>query len=431
MQWNYAPEVTSALFLLVILAYSLRYRMLPSRRNRLFVMMLNMVFALVCLSIVTVMMSGNTIKIPLEISIIVHTLFFLTYPLVPVLFLWYLITVIFEHRDRLISILMITSYLPKLVYDAFVLVNPFSGFLFAINATSGYVAGKGEVLIFAIAILYMLLIAVLAFLYRKLLNRQLTNVILAYNFIFIGFLVIELFIPSLVLGGTAATLFIFTLYLYIQNKEVMTDRLTNLMNRPAAVEQLRLLDKSDISAHLILISLSDFRTVNGLYGQQFGDALLTFIADFLITVSRAEEVYRYSGDMFLLILREDRKKADEILNVVVERFKKPFSINGTSTTIRAKFVYAQYPEHVKSSENAVALLEFLIAKAKQDTKENVLESSDVSLQDMTRRSRIIEIVKKAVENDSFTIVLQPIYSIKNGSYTKAEALLRLFEQTTR
>lgn len=428
MTWNYAPELISALFLLVILSYSVRFRMVPNRRNRLFVIMTSLVLGLIVLSVATVQVSGTKAPVSSAINLLIHTLFFLTYPIIPVLFLWYLIAVAYEQRDRLISTLMIVTYTPKLIYDVIVLVNPFTDFIFHITPDSTYVPKSGEGLIFGIALLYLIFILVFAILYRKVLSRQLTFIIATYIGIFIVFLIIQYLVPSLVLSGTASTLFILILYLYIQNKEILTDRLTNLMNRPAAIETLRLLDRTQESAQLILISLSDFRTVNGLYGQQFGDALLKDISDFLIALSSQAEVYRYSGDMFLLILKEDPEKAEDVLQQIMDRFKRSFTVNGTSTSLRAKFVFAQYPKHVQSSENAVALLEFLIARAKQDSKENLHRSSEDSLQEMNRRSRVLEIIRKAVDNDSFTIALQPIYSVKDQSFTKAEALLRLTDE---
>lgn len=427
MTWNYAPEIISACFLIIILTYSLRYRLVPNRRNRMFVKMVVSVLILIFLSIGTVLLSSHPTWAPNAIDLIIHTLFFMSYPMVPILFLWYLITVIFEHAEFRINRFLILSYLPKLIYDVVVLANPLTHQLFVIT-DQGYLPQSGEFMIFAVAIFYMILIMALMIRYHKAFGRQLTLVILSYNVIFILFLLVEYVNPSLVLGGSAATLFILILYLYIQNKEVMTDRLTNLMNRQSAVEQLRLLDKSDNSAQLILISLADFRTVNGLYGQAFGDALLRSIADFLISLSRLDEVYRYSGDLFLLILRDDAPQSDKILQALIERFKKPFAVGERSTTLRAKFVYTHYPQHVRSSENAVALLEFLVAKVKADPKAILIESSQQSMMDMTRRSQVLECVKKAIEEDGFTIALQPIYSVKDQSFQKAEALLRLQDE---
>ena len=428
MTWNYSPEIISALFLLVIFAYSMRYRLVPNRRNRLFVAMVAIVFVLLIVSIITIMLSTHPHLVSDNFNIIFHTLFFLTYPVVPVLFFYYICTIIFDNNDRLINKIIWISYLPKLIYDVIVLLNPFSHFMFEITQASGYVPRQGEVLIFMIAIFYMLLIIGITLIYRKILSIHLVWVIIAYIFIYIGFLGIQYTFPSQVLSGTASVLFILILYLYIQNKEMMTDRLTNLLNRSAAEEQLKVLDKRHREAQLILISLSDFRTVNGLYGQAFGDEILKLIAIYLVSVSHQESVYRYSGDTFLLILNEDKEKALDLLKEIRDRFKKSFVIGSTSTTLRVKIVFAEYLEHIKSSKNALVLLEFLIAKLKQDPKETLIKSSPRSFDEMTRRSQIIEIIKKAIEQDLFTIAIQPIYSIKKGDYTRAEALLRLTDQ---
>jgi diguanylate cyclase len=428
MTWNYSPEIISALFLLVILIYSIRYRLVPNRRNRLFISMVSLVFALLIFSIGTVMLSTHPHLVSDPINMIIHTIFFMMYPIVPVLFFYYICTIIFESNDRLITRIMWIGYIPKLIYDVIVLLNPYNHFMFIISRTTGYVANPGEVLIFGIAIFYMLTIIVFSIRYRKVLSPQLTTVIVSYIVVYLVFLGIQYLFPSQVLSGTASVLFILILYLYIQNMEMMTDRLTNLLNRAASEQQLKLLDKHHNPTQLILISLSDFRTVNGLYGQVFGDGILKLISDYLVSITDRGSVFRYSGDTFLLILKEESNVALLKLKEIRDRFGKSFTVGETSTTIRAKFVFAQYPEHIKSSVNALAILEYLIAKIKQDPKENFIQSSSRSLEEMKRRSQVIEIIKRAVEQDLFTISIQPIYSIKDGTYTKAEALLRLTDQ---
>jgi len=390
--------------------------------------MVIIVFALLILSLATVMLSTHPKFVSDPFNIFVHTIFFLTYPIVPVLFFYYICSIVFENNDRLITRIMWFGYIPKFIYDVIVLLNPFTHFMYVISQATGYVAKSGEVFIFGIAIFYMMMVIGISILYRKVLSSQLTTVIVSYILVYIFFLGVQYLFPSQVLSGTASVLFILILYLYIQNKEMMTDRLTNLLNRVAAEQQLKLLDKHQDPTQLVLISLSDFRTVNGLYGQAYGDGILKLISDYLVSITDRGSVFRYSGDTFLLILKEENERALMKLKEIRDRFRKSFTVGETTTSIRAKFILAQYPDHIKSSENALAILEFLTAKVKQDPKEVFIRSSPRSLDEMKRRSQVIEIIKRAVEQDLFTLAIQPIYSIKDGTYTKAEALLRLSDQ---
>jgi diguanylate cyclase (GGDEF)-like protein len=390
--------------------------------------MVAIVFALLILSIMTVMFSTHPHWIADPLNIVIHTLFFMLYPTVTLLFFYYIITIIFENNDRMITRIFWISFIPKFIYDLIVLSNPFTHFMFIISRATGYVALEGEILSFIIALFYMLMIIGFSIRYRKVLSSQITTVIISYNLVVIVFLGIQYLYPSQVLSGTASVLFILILYLYIQNKEMMTGRLTNLLNRTAGEQQLKLLDKQHTPTQLLLISLSDFRTVNGLYGQAFGDVILRQISDYLVSQSNRSSVFRYSGDTFLLILKEESNDSFQKLLDIIERFKKSFSVGESTTTLREKFVFAEYPAHIKSSENALAVLEFLIAKIKQDPKESLIKSSPQSLDQMKRRSQVIEIIKRAVEQDLFSLAIQPIYSIRAGNYTKAEALLRLTDQ---
>jgi diguanylate cyclase len=424
MNWNYLSEMTSALFVLIILVHTLRYRLLPNRRNRIFLWTVSLVFGLILLSIGTVMLAQDPSLAPLNVRWIVTTLFYWLYPLIPVLMAYYLIAVIFEANPRRVSILIIGLYGPKLIFDAFVFANPVTGFLFRITP-EGYVPGNGEALIFGVAMLYLGLIGIAAVVYWKKIRSSLALTMLSYVGLMIGLLLVQYRFPNLVLAGTGSALSILMLYLNIQNKDTIIDHLTGLMNRRAATELLKTLEQKRIPAHLILVSLKDFKTVNDLYGSATGDAMLRLVATYLSGLTSKEAVYRYSGDMFLVVCRDVSRDGRKTLETLRERFDSTWETATVTTLLEAKFVVAEYPMHAQSSDNVIALLEFLIAKIKSDANSDMIIADAQSVSAMKRRSRVIDALKQAVLLDRFEIALQPIYNFESDAYTRAEVLLRL------
>jgi diguanylate cyclase (GGDEF)-like protein len=424
MNWNYLAEITSALFVLIILTHSLRYRLLPSRRNTVFIWTVGLVFGLILLSIGTVMIAQDPSLAPVNVRWIVTTLFYWLYPMIPVLMSYYLVAVIFEEHPRWVSILWVALYGPKLIFDAFVLANPFTGFLFRI-AVEGYIPGNGEVLIFGVAILYAGLVGIGTLVYWKRIQRSLAITMLSYVGLMVGVLLVQYRFPNLVLAGTGSALSILILYLNIQNKDTIIDHLTGLMNRRGATELLKTLDQRRLPAQLILVSLKDFKTVNDLYGTMIGDLMLKKMASYLTGLTSMDSVYRYSGDMFLVVNRDVSKDGRRLLDQLMKRFETSWETPTVTTLLDAKFVYAEFPLHAQTPDKVIALLEFLIAKIKMDGNTDMIIADSNSVSAMKRRSRVIDALKQAVLLDRFEIALQPIYTFETDRYHRAEVLLRL------
>ena len=78
-----------------------------------------------------------------------------------------------------------------------------------------------------------------------------------------------------------------------------TDRLTGLLNKVSAVEEIDALCHNS-QGSLMMIDLDSFKLVNDLYGHEAGDKLLVAFADILRSVVRSNDVLgRIGGDEFI------------------------------------------------------------------------------------------------------------------------------------
>ena len=83
-----------------------------------------------------------------------------------------------------------------------------------------------------------------------------------------------------------------------------TDALTGLLNHGALIQRLATPVEERLREYgLLMIDLDDFKAYNDRYGHQAGDALLQQLAVTLRQSCReADEVYRYGGDEFAIVL---------------------------------------------------------------------------------------------------------------------------------
>lgn len=99
-------------------------------------------------------------------------------------------------------------------------------------------------------------------------------------------------------------------------EQARTDPLTKLHNRLKLAEDLGTLDRDYC---LAMVDVDNFKSYNDIYGHQAGDAALISIAATLAgEVRKSDAVYRFGGEEFLLVLRD--QQADDA-RMVMERVR--------------------------------------------------------------------------------------------------------------
>lgn len=430
MVWNYLAEIASAFYLIVILIYSRRYQVFPSARNRFFVRMVAIVLATVIISIITVFFTEQHSLIPYSINLLLHTIFFLIYPWISVLFFYYTLYVVYEDRESLIIRIQLLSSVFIVLYSILVFINIRFGFIFKLDHM-GYHPQLFEPLIFVVAYIYMGLMIYTIETNRKNLDQVLRYVLIAYVLITTIFVTIQYFNPHFLLVGTAAGLSILIMYLYIQSKELVSDYLTRLPNRVAYEGLIKYRLKSKKQLKTIVISLSDFKNINNMYGQKNGDRLLRELTQYFVELVGRVNVFRYSGDKFALLYYEEDDSSEYLIANIQDRFKASWLVNDSLIYIESILIHVDVNTHVKNEYELLAIIDYMIDKCKSDKSHLPSYSTENTIHEVNRKSQLNEYINKALVEDLFHIVVQPIYDLKNKSYRHAEVLLRLEHPTLK
>ncbi|MFK4638053.1 GGDEF domain-containing response regulator [Paenarthrobacter histidinolovorans] len=102
-------------------------------------------------------------------------------------------------------------------------------------------------------------------------------------------------------------------------EQARTDPLTKVHNRLKLSEDLGELHDGSHGYCLAMVDVDNFKSYNDIYGHQAGDAALVAIADTLASQVRATDaVYRFGGEEFLLLLREQSAATADL---VMERVR--------------------------------------------------------------------------------------------------------------
>jgi diguanylate cyclase (GGDEF)-like protein/PAS domain S-box-containing protein len=220
--------------------------------------------------------------------------------------------------------------------------------------------------------------------------------------------------------------------------EILHDALTGLANQTLLKDRIdhgleRTLPGGSYIA-VLCVDLDRFKLFNDAHGHSRGNAVLVAVAERLARrVSSTDTVARFTGDEFV-ILCEDLtialdavKAAENVLDV----FNTAFEIDGEKVFVHASIGVATSITGGtgQSAEELLHDADLAMYRAKDRGGERY-EVFDRSLRaDAERRSVAEAGLRRALENEEFAMVYQPVWSITEERFVGAEALVRWNDPT--
>jgi diguanylate cyclase (GGDEF)-like protein/PAS domain S-box-containing protein len=216
------------------------------------------------------------------------------------------------------------------------------------------------------------------------------------------------------------------------------DTLTSLPNRALLLDRIshsiEIIKRERKMGALFFFDLDNFKKINDELGHQTGDRVLQETAKRLVdTVRSSDTVGRFGGDEFLLIA-ENINHVDEVIVIaqkILKTFSTPLSIKGRDIGISLSMGIALIPTDGEDAETLINAADRALYLAKERGRNGFAFYSKEHTSHSHDYSNIQRIVRQAIKDESFHIVYQPQYSLKDGNLTGVEALLRFMEPDIR
>ena len=208
------------------------------------------------------------------------------------------------------------------------------------------------------------------------------------------------------------------------------DALTDLPNRRAMYEELKIAVSDDEPFAVILIDLDGFKGINDTLGHNYGDMVLKEISCRLTTVVRSTDVVsRIGGDEFVVVLKglSSREKIGEIAQTINRISRDPFNLQqgtGTIYTISSSVGISVYPYDSKDIDVLLKYADIAMYASKAKGKSTYMFYSDcsqVSEEMLNLEANLRTCVSKF---QGFEVYYQPIVNLQTGVVDRCEALVR-------
>lgn len=431
MVWNIESEVISSIIVTIIIIYSRGNNTIPTLRNKVFSACLIITFIGIVSNIISTLMIYNIESIPLFLTWIVTTIYFIATPLMGAVYFYYVMAIAHDGGCN-IKKMSIICFIPYAIYLFLIIINPFNGNLFELDSIMGYTRGPLIASTYIVFYVYCISCIFIVLINRIYIDASIRKILYSFPIIAVAVIFIQQLFPKHILSGSAATCALLIIYLYLQNKRITIDQLTGVSNRAAFMKMLELKIKKQTHITVVVVSLNDFKFINDKFGQRSGDLFLKIISGYICSTIKNMPIYRYSGDEFAVILEdlngneiELKEKLESLISNIVMRFSQPWDIKECSCLIYSTIGTVDYPNVADNIEDMINVMEYALNNFKENGKNNVVACTKEMIDTIKRKRIIIDIIKNKIESNGFEVYYQPIFSVSQNRFSAAESLCRL------
>jgi len=207
------------------------------------------------------------------------------------------------------------------------------------------------------------------------------------------------------------------------------DLLTGAENRAAfqdRIDALAQVATREVPCWILVMDLDGFKPVNDQYGHATGDSLLCAFFERIDALRpRGSGFFRLGGDEFCLLLREaSRERVDMLATAIVNAASQTFLLEQGAVRISMSVGIAAMPLHTETPELAQRYADLALYVGKEaGGRRHVFFDAELAERDLRERIMTLDL-GRAVADDEFELVYQPVFTRKTGKVACVEALLR-------
>lgn len=174
---------------------------------------------------------------------------------------------------------------------------------------------------------------------------------------------------------------------------------------------------------IFCIDICSFSRYNELFNIETGDGILKETSKRLVKLF-GDYTYRINGDVFLVI-SFSKKTSDEIVENIREKLAEPIYLNELKFILKVNIGICIYPIHGNTSEKLLEKVQISLRYAKNHQMTKAVMYDETINNIISKEKNIFCLLEKKLTNGELEVWYQPIWNIKENTFTAAEALIRL------
>ncbi|HKJ04062.1 MAG TPA: EAL domain-containing protein [Geopsychrobacteraceae bacterium] len=204
----------------------------------------------------------------------------------------------------------------------------------------------------------------------------------------------------------------------LPNSTLFLDRLDQALHR---------CERDGLIAALLYLDLDHFKEINDTLGHQQGDVLLQKVGKRLEECLRkTDTLARMGGDEFAILLASIATETDAsvVAEMILEKMRPPFHLDGHEAFITPSIGIALYPANSASAEILRKNADIAMYAAKEQGRASYSFFSDEMNHKIMENHDLERGLRRALYQREFHLVYQPQFDLQTEHLVGSEALLR-------
>ena len=329
-------------------------------------------------------------------------------------------------------------FLPFLIEVVVIITSPFTHTLMYFLPDGSYHHGPWWNYLYVIAAFYVLFSLFIIFAKKDQFSRSQMRISLSYTiFTLIGFAIQAIF-PKVFAVGFAVSVSLLLMFLSIRNPSKFVEPKTELFNVEAFIDRLNDLSTLTLKEHYFLILR--IQNIEDLFDQFGIERIFHIVREYghkIMQICNDCSLYKLFNGCAVYFCPTEKDLNDKI-EALKEFSSKPFFPYKTDGTQDIEYPFKLQFYIIKdytklkvfsmtdnrSIDDFLNFLRFIFLQNYINDNQT-LEISDSIEKDYFDYVVVQNKVKKAIEEESFEVFMQPIFDLNTGNFTSTEALIRL------
>ena len=428
MELSTKMEVVSLLITTMLAWFHYDRQSRSNLRYQLFTLCLALSGTTIILDLLTSWIINEPVLVPGWLNMLLNMLYFIFQHATFSLMAGYSFYLMFEHASNrhcfYICITVISTF--AVVMIAAILTNPHTHWFFYFE-DGLYRRGPFNRIGYAVLLLELGMLGMCYLRNRAMVSRPLRRLMHSLLPLIVIFTIMQQLLPNILMAGTISALTNLMFFVSFQSNRIGQDALTGLPNRHTFFQDLETRRRKKHYFHLIILYLEHFELINRKFGMKNGDAILYMVGRYLEQYRPEYQAFRFGNTRFLLFGTFDSypKTADALARKVQERFSEPWEAAGAACSLQVSMAHMIFDSTETNDSQIIDQLEYTLCRSREMPGNSLLFFDNHMKAQFERNLYVLNQIRHAIEEESFQLYLQPIYSLKDQAFTTAESLLRL------
>lgn len=421
---NIRFQIVSCLVLMVLILSFIHSNRLKLRSIRLFTMLLLCTAVNLIADIATVYTITHMDTVPAWVNRGCHMLFIAT--LNTLLYgMFRYVSALYERgrsAHKLRHTLLMLPYIASLIMVLF-------GKLYYFNdGVQAYSYGPMVTALYSCVAFYMLCCNLVALKGRRTIRPATRYAIHSATLIWIFGAVLQSRNPGLLFSSVSVMLMMLYMFISLENPRVMIDPDTDCFNRQAmflVLDEAFSAKKKPVVVNIVLEGLADINHQRGYSAAAEAIRALSEHAQALFSA----DVFRYRGTALALVVFTTPEEAYACAERILPRLAQPFATATGDVYLNCHIDTLPCALINCNSHEVFDTLDFLLEhRSGKSVPVRLITAEELAKKE--RMEQLEGMLAKAVKEDGFSVVYQPIFNTQTQSFTSAEALVRLTDTKT-